>query len=79
MNNQIVRVGVIGAGAVASSVHLPILTRRSDLFAVAAIADFNIAAANLLAAVLNSLTKYCRAFVNSMNGCITLEIHLATG
>ena len=49
MSNQIVRVGVIGAGAVASSVHLPILTRRSDLFAVAAIADFNIAAANLLA------------------------------
>ncbi|MSY23815.1 MAG: hypothetical protein F2734_02775, partial [Actinobacteria bacterium] len=49
VSNQIVRVGVIGAGAVASSVHLPILTRRSDLFAVAAIADFNIAAAHLLA------------------------------
>ena len=49
MNNQIVRVGVVGAGLVASSVHLPILTRRSDLFAVAAIADFNIAVANLLA------------------------------
>ncbi len=44
-----IRVGVIGAGAVASSVHLPILTRRSDLFEVVAIADFNLPAADLLA------------------------------
>lgn len=49
MSKQVLRVGVIGAGAVASSVHLPILTRRSDLFKVVAIADFNLAAANLLA------------------------------
>ncbi|TRZ85946.1 MAG: gfo/Idh/MocA family oxidoreductase [Streptomycetaceae bacterium] len=49
MSTKAVRVGVVGAGAVASSVHLPILTRRSDLFQVTAIADFNIDAANLLA------------------------------
>jgi predicted dehydrogenase len=44
-----IRVGLIGAGAVASSVHLPILTRRSDLFEVAAIADLNLAATQVLA------------------------------
>ena len=45
----IVRVGVVGAGAVASSVHLPILSRRSDIFEVEAIADYNLTAANALA------------------------------
>ena len=34
-----VRVGVLGLGAVAQSVHLPLLARRSDLFEVGAIAD----------------------------------------
>lgn len=49
MTGQIVKIGVVGAGAVATSVHLPILTRRSDLFKVAAIADFNTASAKHLA------------------------------
>jgi myo-inositol 2-dehydrogenase/D-chiro-inositol 1-dehydrogenase len=49
MSSRVISVGVVGAGAVASSVHLPILTRRSDLFKVAAIADFNIEAANAIA------------------------------
>ena len=44
-----VRVGLVGAGAVASSVHLPILTRRSDLYEVVAIADLNLAATHVLA------------------------------
>ena len=48
-NHPILRVGVVGAGAVASSVHLPILSHRSDLFEVEAIADFNLDAANALA------------------------------
>ena len=43
------RVGIVGAGEIASSVHLPILTRRSDLFEVVAIADLNIAAAHAVA------------------------------
>lgn len=43
------RVGVVGAGEIASSVHLPILTRRADLFEVTAIADLNIAAAHAVA------------------------------
>lgn len=47
--SSILKIGVVGAGAVASSVHLPILTRRSDLFEVCAIADFNAASANHLA------------------------------
>ena len=49
MTGQIVKIGVVGAGAVATSVHLTILTRRSDLFRVTAIADFNTDAANHLA------------------------------
>jgi predicted dehydrogenase len=49
MPNRIVKIGVVGAGAVATSVHLPILTRRSDLFKVCAIADFNTASADHLA------------------------------
>ena len=49
MSDGTIRIGIIGAGAVASSVHLPILTRRSDLFQVAAVADFNIDSANYLA------------------------------
>ena len=44
-----VRVGLVGAGAVASSVHLPILTRRSDLFDVVALADLNLNATHVLA------------------------------
>jgi predicted dehydrogenase len=44
-----VRVGLIGAGAVASSVHLPILSRRSDIYEVVAIADLNLAATHVLA------------------------------
>ena len=44
-----VRVGLVGAGAVASSVHLPILTRRSDLFEVVALADLNLNATHVLA------------------------------
>lgn len=44
-----VRVGLVGAGAVASSVHLPILTRRSDLFEVVSIADLNLEATYVLA------------------------------
>ncbi len=49
MPDQILRIGVVGAGAVATSVHLPILTRRSDLFDVCAVADFNTASATHLA------------------------------
>lgn len=49
MSNQIVNIGIVGAGAVATSVHLPILTRRSDLFKVSAVADFNEASGNHLA------------------------------
>lgn len=49
MSNRILEIGVVGAGAVATSVHLPILTRRSDLFHVCAIADFNAASATHLA------------------------------
>ena len=44
-----IRVGVVGAGAVASSVHLPILRRRSELFDLRAIADLNLAASKALA------------------------------
>jgi predicted dehydrogenase len=44
-----VRVGLVGAGAVASSVHLPILSRRSDIYEVVAIADLNLAATHVLA------------------------------
>ncbi len=46
---KIIRLGVIGAGAVASSVYLPILSRRSDLFELVAISDFNVDAAQALA------------------------------
>ncbi len=49
MSTKILNIGVVGAGAVATSVHLPILTRRSDLYRVRAVADFNIEAANHLA------------------------------
>lgn len=49
MSGQIVNIGVVGAGAVATSVHLPILTRRTDLFKVRAVADFNQASADHLA------------------------------
>lgn len=43
------KVGIVGAGEIASSVHLPILTRRSDFFEVVAIADLNIDAAHAVA------------------------------
>ena len=49
MSEKILKIGVVGAGAVATSVHLPILTRRSDLFEVCAVADFNTASASHLA------------------------------
>lgn len=46
--STVIRIGVVGAGAVSSSVHLPILTRRSDLFKVTSLADFNIDATHAL-------------------------------
>ena len=48
MGDEVIKIGIIGAGAVATSVHLPILTRRSDLYQVAAVADFNIDSTNHL-------------------------------
>ncbi|MGT2462651.1 hypothetical protein [Sinomonas atrocyanea] len=33
------RIGVVGLGAIAQSVHLPLLSRRWDLFEIAAVAD----------------------------------------
>ena len=47
--DKLIRIGIVGAGAVASSVHLPILRRRSDLFDLRAITDLNSEAANALA------------------------------
>jgi len=44
-----IRIGVVGAGLIASSVHLPILRRRTDLFDLRAITDLNRAAADALA------------------------------
>ena len=44
-----IRIGVVGAGLIASSVHLPILRRRIDLFDLRAITDLNRAAADALA------------------------------
>ena len=49
MTENPLRIGVIGAGAIASSVHLPIMTRRSDLYSVVSLADLNIEAVNVLA------------------------------
>jgi predicted dehydrogenase len=49
MSSKPIRIGVIGAGAIASSVHLPIMTRRSDLFTVTALADLNLPAVEALA------------------------------
>ena len=49
MLSKPIRIGVIGAGAIASSVHLPIMTRRSDLFTVTALADLNLPAVEALA------------------------------
>lgn len=43
-----IKVGVIGAGAVTSTIHLPILTRRSDLFEIAGLYDLNFGAVNAL-------------------------------
>jgi predicted dehydrogenase len=40
-----IRVGVAGLGAVAQSVHLPLLQRRWDLFEIAAVADLSAGAA----------------------------------
>ena len=36
-----IRIAVIGAGAVTSTVHLPIVTRRTDLFHISALFDLN--------------------------------------
>jgi len=43
-----IRVGVIGAGDVTSTIHLPILTRRSDLFEITGLYDLNFGAVNAL-------------------------------
>ena len=46
MTDQI-RVGVVGAGSVARAVHLPLLTKRRDLFSIAALCDLSPAALDL--------------------------------
>jgi len=40
-----VRLGVVGLGAVAQAVHLPLVTRRRDLFEVTAVCDLSAALA----------------------------------
>lgn len=42
------RVGIIGAGVITSTIHLPIITRRRDLFEVAGLYDLNFEAVNSL-------------------------------
>lgn len=42
-----IRVGVVGAGSVARAVHLPLLTKRRDLFSIAALCDLSPAALEL--------------------------------
>ena len=54
-----VRIGIVGTGSVASSVHLPILTRRSDLFEIVALTDLNIHAAHALADRFGIAKKDC--------------------
>jgi myo-inositol 2-dehydrogenase/D-chiro-inositol 1-dehydrogenase len=49
MSDAILNIGVVGAGAVATSVHLPILKRRSDIFNLCAVADINTDSAHHLA------------------------------
>lgn len=44
-----VKVGIVGTGSVASAIHLPILTRRTDLFEIVALSDLNLKAAHTLA------------------------------
>jgi len=39
MTHAPIRLGVVGLGAVAQSVHLPLVRRRSDLFTIAAVTD----------------------------------------
>lgn len=46
MTDQI-RVGVVGVGAVARAVHLPLLTKHRDLFSIAALCDLSPAALEL--------------------------------
>ncbi|HEY9470923.1 MAG TPA: Gfo/Idh/MocA family oxidoreductase [Propionibacteriaceae bacterium] len=41
-----IRIGVAGLGAVAQSVHLPLLQRRWDLFELAAVADLSLSSVN---------------------------------
>ena len=58
MTSKPIRIGIIGAGAIASSVHLPILTRRTDLYSVVSLADLNLAAVNVLADRFGILNRF---------------------
>lgn len=44
-----VRIGIVGLGAVAQAVHLPLLARRPDLFAIEAVADLSPSMVTLVA------------------------------
>lgn len=56
---KILKVGIIGAGSVASSVHFPILTRRIDLYSIVAIADLNMSSAQALAKRFGIAQELC--------------------
>lgn len=67
------RVGVIGAGAVTSTIHLPILTRRRDLFEVAGLYDLNFGAVNALGERFGISVEKRFSDVTEMFGGSTLD------
>jgi predicted dehydrogenase len=61
LQSSVLRVGVIGCGAIAQMMHLPTLAERSDLFAIAGLADIDRAALDGVAAryhVASTTTDY---------------------
>lgn len=56
---SVIKLGIVGAGSVASSVHLPILKRRTDLFEIVGIADLNIDSAKILAERFGVAPQIC--------------------
>jgi predicted dehydrogenase len=61
-----IRVGIAGLGAVAQSVHLPLLQRRWDLFQIAAVADLSATATNTVGAQFGVGPEHRHTSLNEM-------------
>jgi predicted dehydrogenase len=72
-----IRIGVAGLGAVAQSVHLPLILRRWDLFELVAVADLSPSQSTCVGGQFGVAPGHCYQSLGEMLDAETLDRALA--